>query len=1064
MKARFIFFYLIISTWALVPLAEAQDKQELKEFLIEAESYFFFEEYTEALPLLHRILTRDPENYNVLYKIGICYLNDPYQKNRSISYLHRASEQVNPDYKVNSYKERMAPPEVEFFLGQAYHVSGDIDKALQHLNNFLEKHNPSIFDTQVILDEIASCKRAKQAVKSPIYMAKSSFEPIVNTRFAESNPVLSGDGTTLIFNRKLQFYNAVFIVSKKDDGSWKVPYNLTSDFGLDGDSYATGISYNGDRIFVYRSDDFDGNIYSSSKVDGKWQKLEKLGGNINTKFWESHASPSPDGKHLFFTSNRTGGYGGLDIYRSPKLNTGEWGEPENIGPIVNSPLNEDSPFLSTDGEKLFFSSTGHNSIGGYDLFVSIRKDTNEWSRPINMGYPLSTNDDDMFFCPIEGNKYSGVYSMYDPLSTVGLKDIYYLEIYNEVFPRMYKLKGKLNSSIPGFFEDNQVYFALVGSDGITVQTKQVGSKGEFTLEANHGIYQLRIYGNTIEPQILPIELPVNLKGWLVEIPEVNVVESVSQPDTTMFKKMQAPNLELLSPELVITDSVPLSIKLKLEKGANLHVQYIINNNLEHEKEFLVQQEEFTLEYVPKDGNNLLIFKVEGEDGLIATKEVTIVYSPKVEKDVLTPDTLTTKFESIAQFAPTGLREYLLSLEQLSFSSLSDLYAMLRANASVNEYEIASVDRLFEKLLSQRPMNEFLVEVEKQAQIGQKTIRDSLSGVTDMPLSWVVEGKKIAIITKVQFDYDLLNIVPYETGETDKLSYLHSFVGQKGETLAGKYSGLHKPMNIYSALLAEIGGELTEELVNLASTTMALNRYYNRLLTSPNSELRNILNDVELNSLEIKNSIQLNNYLFEKYDSLGLDKTKLIYSIEQSKKGYGSALSKFLESMASIAQGDLKLRIEELDISKNDIRSFEEIIKLLLRDATSRAYSAQEVYNLLIKMIGIGNVDTFIEALLEKSDGKLYNALMEMDRQQYTNEIEVIKYLLSKSGEYDYTDSYINNLLIRMLLESGMDSWDKALDESFAKKIIRKRSLLTSSILIGLFVIILVFFRRKRKKE
>jgi Tol biopolymer transport system component len=191
-----------------------------------------------------------------------------------------------------------------------------------------------------------------------VYSKKKNLGDMVNSRFADIRPVLSGDGKTLVFTRELQFYDAIFITTLDSNGTWSPPYNLTPDFGLDGNSYTTCISYHGDQIFVYRSDNYDGNIYSSKRMGIRWQPLKKLNDNINTKYWESHASISPDGQTLYFTSNRKGGYGGLDIYRSTLQSNGEWGEAINLGPVVNSAYNDDTPFISPNDNKLYFSSLG----------------------------------------------------------------------------------------------------------------------------------------------------------------------------------------------------------------------------------------------------------------------------------------------------------------------------------------------------------------------------------------------------------------------------------------------------------------------------------------------------------------------------------------------------------------------------------------------------------------------------------------------------------------------------------------------------------------------------------
>ncbi len=137
------------------------------------------------------------------------------------------------------------------------------------------------------------------------------------------------------------------------------------------DCTTSALNRDGTELYLYKSDNFDGNIYVSYYVNDSWSKITKLNRNINTKFFESHASVSHDGNTLYFTSNRDGGQGGLDIYVSQKDAAGNWGEAKNMGPTINTAYNEETPFITANDSLLYFSSEGHNSMGGYRyLFLS----------------------------------------------------------------------------------------------------------------------------------------------------------------------------------------------------------------------------------------------------------------------------------------------------------------------------------------------------------------------------------------------------------------------------------------------------------------------------------------------------------------------------------------------------------------------------------------------------------------------------------------------------------------------------------------------------------------------
>ena len=193
----------------------------------------------------------------------------------------------------------------------------------------------------------------------------------------------------------------LFYYSTKTNGQWSGPVNMNELLKVDRDLFPTSISNDGKTLYLYSSADYDGIIYTSQFENGIWSPLVKLNENINTKYWESHATISHDNKKLYFTSNRKGGYEGLDIYVSERDSTGDWGPAKNLGPVINTPYNEESPFLSKDDKTLFFSSRGHFNMGGYDIFYSTLLPDGEWSVPLNVGFPLNSTDDDVFFKPVK---------------------------------------------------------------------------------------------------------------------------------------------------------------------------------------------------------------------------------------------------------------------------------------------------------------------------------------------------------------------------------------------------------------------------------------------------------------------------------------------------------------------------------------------------------------------------------------------------------------------------------------------------------------------------------------
>ena len=218
----------------------------------------------------------------------------------------------------------------------------------------------------------------------------------------------------------------------------------------DGHLATVNISADGQTLFVYRDDNGDGNIYTTTKnQDDQWGELVKLGSDINTEYKESHAHVTPDGNVLYFISDRKkGGLGGQDIYFCKKLPTGDWGLAQNAGNILNTPYDEDGIFLHPDGKTIYFSSKGHSSMGGFDIFYSELDETGNWGAPINMGYPVNSTDDDVFFVTSTDGKRA-YYSSFKQ-DGFGEKDIYVITLVDAQEKPLTLLTGFLK--VAGFDE------------------------------------------------------------------------------------------------------------------------------------------------------------------------------------------------------------------------------------------------------------------------------------------------------------------------------------------------------------------------------------------------------------------------------------------------------------------------------------------------------------------------------------------------------------------------------------------------------------------------------------
>jgi hypothetical protein len=405
----------------LVPVT-AQDQTAMEDMFLEAEYFFMKEDYQDALINYLQLHDKMPDNQNLDFRIGVCYLNTPGKKNLSVGYLEAASKNISAKHKEGTLSQVSAPYEALYELGKAYRINYMFDKAKDSFKKYLgtlltdDRENVSFVN-----HEIAVCDMAQELMSKPVSFTDENTGEIFNDEKANFNPLISADGKSFAFTVSLKFYDAV-MVSKLINGKWAPPVNITPELQSDGDFYISCLSADGKQLFLARDDNFNSDIYVSSNNGTGWSKVVKLNKNINTKYWESHGFLSESGNQLIFASDKPGGFGGLDLYVSNKLN-GEWGPAVNLGPEVNTEFNEDRPFLINQGKTLFFSSQGHENIGGYDLFRSDLQSNGLWNKPANLGYPVNTPDDNLYIMP-SGDGKTGYYSVYKESGGFGKEDIY----------------------------------------------------------------------------------------------------------------------------------------------------------------------------------------------------------------------------------------------------------------------------------------------------------------------------------------------------------------------------------------------------------------------------------------------------------------------------------------------------------------------------------------------------------------------------------------------------------------------------------------------------------------
>jgi tetratricopeptide (TPR) repeat protein len=613
-RAKYLLYALTLMCTASL---QGQTRSEFREMFVSAEGDILFEDYAEALPKYLNLLQFYPENYNYYFRIGQCYLNTAGEKDKSISFLETAAMNINPEYRAGKFRETGAPYDALYFLANAYRISNDLDKAVETYTLFMQNVDPEVYDTNLVRFQIEACYNAREMMKKPVYVIEKNLGDRINQRFSEFNPVVSSDEQSMLFTRELQFYDAVFWTTKIN-GQWSTPVNLTPELGIDQDYYTSSLTGDGKTLLLYRIDRFDGNIYQSRLTGDKWSDVEKLNDNINTKYWESHATLARDGRRLYFTSNRKESLGGLDIFVSERDSTGAWGPAKNLGPVINTEYNEDTPFLANNDRTLFFSSRGHHNIGGYDIFRSDLDEKGEWGAPVNIGYPVNTTDDDLFFMPMgKGNR--GYLSRFSTEGQ-GKMDILTYDIYSELNPRNFFITGRAGiSNLLSEYQQSVEVTAVNNAD-----TKRVISA--FTNPVT-GLYSFRLPQGSYRFTFTADDALTMSQNY--EMPVTNKSDTVSIDPVTLYNTDVSAYLKLLGDTVVnVTSANPVPFDLIVENMSVLDIKVLLPDSTLNAEQHRMNDTTFTYSFVPPRGDSRITFNLTDRFGNTASAAVRVSRSDR----------------------------------------------------------------------------------------------------------------------------------------------------------------------------------------------------------------------------------------------------------------------------------------------------------------------------------------------------------------------------------------------------------------------------------------------------
>lgn len=512
---------------------------QAKKALSEAERFYGIKGYEQALPLFIQAIQAGENDPMVYYKTGVCYQKsgDTNEQIKAIPYWESALA-----------KGTDHPTTLLYDLGGLYLKDENLPKAIASFNQFREQNKTDKAAVARADHALDICNTAIALMSVPRSIKVHNFGSIINTNLIEYNPVVSADESVMAYTALRpnqgktrsgdKFIEEIYI-SYNQNGSWSEPkvVPVASEYNVG----TAGISPDGQKMIIFMGAVTDpGSLFQINKTGDSWSKPVILSPVINhPKFLESTASITPDGKTIYFASDRAGGQGGMDIWKTQQQANGAWGSPVNLGPEVNSKANEDAPFIHPDQKTLFFTSDGHNTMGGRDIFVTRLLGT-RWKTPENMGYPVNTTANDNYFTLIaDGTR---AYFSSDRKGGLGSQDIYYLDMPEESanIP-LTMIKGKILNAETGKPMPTKIYLI----------DNQTNKKLDFVYDPDPatGNYLVILppaknYDMVIESEgFLPYTLNINIpnQDYFYELYQMINLKTIKQFDIVVGQEVQVKN-------------------------------------------------------------------------------------------------------------------------------------------------------------------------------------------------------------------------------------------------------------------------------------------------------------------------------------------------------------------------------------------------------------------------------------------------------------------------------------------------------------------------------------------
>ena len=545
LKKIFCFLLIVLFPFSL-------HAQSFKQLLKKGARHQKRGEINRALEYYLKAEKLEPGNVKLNLELGKTYLlsDSKHYALPYISKVHKLSPNEDPD--------------ILFYMGLACQYNYLFEDGIEYFTAYgnLRRQNK-----QIANEKIQKCRQADSLIMSPVAVEIMNLGAPINSPAHDYAPIITPDESVLVFTSRREgstggqktkdneYFEDIYICYRKGE-SWTTPKQISKNINFKFHDAAAALSSDGRELYLY-IEEGGGDIYRSSFDGREWSEPEPLGPPINTDYWETSVSLTTDGSKMYFTSDRPGGFGGLDIYVSERQPDGSWGPPRNLGNKINTRGNEDAPFIHSDNKTLYFCSDEHPGLGGYDVFKSELKEDG-WQRPVNMGYPINTPDDNFHFI-VAADKKNAYYTSVQE-GGIGKADLYRVTFLDEKVKQIQEAARKKREAealvkaeekeikqavaiYTGFLTDAEsgaplpgtvavsnylsgelVAEAIVGPDGKFELL--VPKEGDYGLSAEAGGYLILSRKLKVRKQEKQQQIEVNLRMYPLQVGSTTVMSNI----------------------------------------------------------------------------------------------------------------------------------------------------------------------------------------------------------------------------------------------------------------------------------------------------------------------------------------------------------------------------------------------------------------------------------------------------------------------------------------------------------------------------------------------------------